>query len=274
MNTEHTKHPCETVDASADVMKLAEMILSDCGCSTAISDSLQRRVAGRIQLYVDSALGSQQQAEPAAPAVKDSLTAQPEPAALSLPFFAYDSETGFERFATDAEAKQYVQDGIDECRSNMLQGEAWPSEIENLCWGVVLGTTKEIKLGEAEDGSGDYYSDYVLTDAAQPPAVAVPLALPDWMECDAKVQAGTANALERFIYENEPAGDSDAEFRAGLLAILAAAPQAAVPDEVAKDAARYRWLRQDESEFSSMAPAELDAAIDKAIAAAQKGGEA
>lgn len=54
MNTEHTKHPCETVDASADVMKLAGMILSDCGCSTAISDRLQRRVAGRIQLHMDS----------------------------------------------------------------------------------------------------------------------------------------------------------------------------------------------------------------------------
>uniref|UniRef100_UPI0011C8C12B hypothetical protein n=1 Tax=Vogesella mureinivorans TaxID=657276 RepID=UPI0011C8C12B len=63
MNTEHTKHPCETVDASADVMKLAEMILSDCGCSTAISDRLQRRVAGRIQQHMDSALGGQQ-AEP------------------------------------------------------------------------------------------------------------------------------------------------------------------------------------------------------------------
>lgn len=50
-------------------------------------------------------------------------------------------------------------------------------------------------------------------------------------------------------------------------------PAMAVPDEVAKDAARYRWLRQDESEFSSMAPAELDAAIDKAIAAAQKGSQ-
>lgn len=97
---------------------------------------------------------------------------QAVPVAMSLPFFAYDSETGFERFATEAKAKQYVQDGIDEYRSNMLQGEAWPSEIENLCWGVVLGATKEIKLGDADDGSGDYYSDYVLTDAAQPPAVA------------------------------------------------------------------------------------------------------
>lgn len=109
---------------------------------------------------------------------------QAEPVALSLPFFAYDEEVGFERFATEAEAKKFVQDGIDECRSNMLQGEAWPSEIENLCWGVVLGGTKEIKLGDADDGSGDYYSDYVLTDAAKPPAQqqAEPVARDDLAE--------------------------------------------------------------------------------------------
>lgn len=62
MNTEHSKHPFETVEASADVMKLAKMILSDCGQSTVISDSLQRRVAGRIQQHMDSALVGQQQA--------------------------------------------------------------------------------------------------------------------------------------------------------------------------------------------------------------------
>ncbi|MGL6045238.1 MAG: hypothetical protein ACRC02_02115, partial [Vogesella sp.] len=54
MTTEHHKHPCETVEAEHEVMKLAGMILSDCGCSTAISDRLQRRVAGRIQLQMDS----------------------------------------------------------------------------------------------------------------------------------------------------------------------------------------------------------------------------
>ncbi len=83
--------------------------------------------------------------------------------------------------------------------------------------------------------------------AAQPPAVAVPPALPDWMECDAKVQAGTANALERFVYANEPAGDSAAEFRAALLAILAAAPQAAPLSAALADIAAER-RRQIEQE--------------------------
>lgn len=36
---------------------------------------------------------------------------QAEPVALSLPFFAYDSETGFERFATEAKAKAAAQKG-------------------------------------------------------------------------------------------------------------------------------------------------------------------
>lgn len=48
------QHPHEAVPASPESMSLAQMILSDCGCSTAISDRLQRRVAGRIQLHIDS----------------------------------------------------------------------------------------------------------------------------------------------------------------------------------------------------------------------------
>ncbi|MBA4707552.1 hypothetical protein [Aquitalea aquatica] len=39
--------------AEYDTMRLAEMVLSDCGCSTAISDRLQRRVAERIQRHID-----------------------------------------------------------------------------------------------------------------------------------------------------------------------------------------------------------------------------
>lgn len=91
---------------------------------------------------------------------------------------------------------------------------------------------------------------FTRNPAAQPPAVAVPLALPDWMECDAKVQAGIANALERFVYANEPAGDSAAEFRridAELRAPKAAKAMQKAETERAdaneRDAERYRWLR-------------------------------
>lgn len=53
--------------AEHDTMRLAEMVLSDCGCSTAISDRLQRRVAERIQRHIDGLLNAQ----PAGEAVAD-----------------------------------------------------------------------------------------------------------------------------------------------------------------------------------------------------------
>lgn len=48
------------------------------------------------------------------------------------------------------------------------------------------------------------------------------VAMPDWMDCIAKKQAGEKlSALERFILDNEPAGvEDEAEFRAGLSAVL------------------------------------------------------
>jgi DnaJ-class molecular chaperone len=45
--------------------------------------------------------------------------------------------------------------------------------------------------------------------------------LPDWEACEAAVDAGTATALERFIYNNEPGGSAqEREFRSGLAAVL------------------------------------------------------
>lgn len=45
--------------------------------------------------------------------------------------------------------------------------------------------------------------------------------LPDWFFCKSHVEGGTACALERFIHENEPAGnESEAKFRSGLLEVL------------------------------------------------------
>lgn len=45
--------------------------------------------------------------------------------------------------------------------------------------------------------------------------------LPKWEECDAAIKAGTATALQRFIHENEPAGnEEEAKFREQLTAAL------------------------------------------------------
>lgn len=91
----------------------------------------------------------------------------------SRQFFAYDDEVGFERFNTEAEAKKSVQESIDEYRA--IAAEGWPEEVENLCWGIVLGTTKEVPLADSEgnttDLSGDRCVDYTLTDYTHPAPV-------------------------------------------------------------------------------------------------------
>ncbi|MBE5528411.1 hypothetical protein A9J41_12950 [Laribacter hongkongensis] len=99
-----------------------------------------------------------------------------------LRFFAYDNEVGFERFNTEVEAKKFVQDSIDEYRGEAAEG--WPEEVENICWGVVLGTTQEVQIADSEgnttDLSGDRYVDYTLTDFQQfAKAAAEPAA---WMD--------------------------------------------------------------------------------------------
>lgn len=44
--------------------------------------------------------------------------------------------------------------------------------------------------------------------------------VPNWHECEAAVEAGTATALERFVYEEEPCGPHEESFREGLQAVL------------------------------------------------------
>ena len=47
--------------------------------------------------------------------------------------------------------------------------------------------------------------------------------LPTWDECNKLVETNEATALQRFIYDNEPAGKVGAdEFRTGLFKIIKA----------------------------------------------------
>lgn len=114
-----------------------------------------------------------------------------KPPAVAVPvareFFAYDPECGFETFRTEAEAKKYAQDSIDSCREEASEG--WPELVNNICWGVVLGATREVELPDEYNGCNGLAGymtpvDYVLTDAAQPPAVATD-AITDAMEANA-----------------------------------------------------------------------------------------
>ena len=56
-----------------------------------------------------------------------------------------------------------------------------------------------------------------MTKPANPPAI------PDWFQVNLKIEAGdTTTALERFVYDNEPADRKQAiEFRKGLRDMLA-----------------------------------------------------
>jgi hypothetical protein len=104
------------------------------------------------------------------------LAAAPKPAAQEHnggKFFAYDDNVGFELYDTAGEAKKSAQESLVELRAEADVG--WDEAVEIICWGVVLGTTREIELPqEGYDGRNgvagmDRYVDYVLHDVAPKP---------------------------------------------------------------------------------------------------------
>ena len=148
------------------------------------------------------------------------MAQQAEPVAHE--FFAYDSECGFETFKTEAEAKKYAQESIDAYREEASEG--WSEAVENICWGVVLGTTREVELPDEYSGGNGLADsmkpvDYVLTDAAQPPAVAV--AVPDGV---LSTMRRASQALDASSCHEMAAQLREARH---LLDMLAAAPQGA-----------------------------------------------
>lgn len=99
--------------------------------------------------------------------VKDSLIVQQAPAAR-LSYFAYDPDAGFEQFNTEAEAMDFAQVAIDAYRE--VAGDGWDEDVENVCWGVVHGTTQQVAVDEDYDGRhglGEVmFVDYILTGPA------------------------------------------------------------------------------------------------------------
>ncbi|AXE31580.1 hypothetical protein DK842_17740 [Chromobacterium phragmitis] len=90
-------------------------------------------------------------------------------------FFAYDDDTGFERFNTAVEAIAATENSIDEWRA--LASEGWPEEVENVCWGVVLGKTKQIPIRDHQENMAallDRFVDYELTDTRLQTTSAAP----------------------------------------------------------------------------------------------------
>lgn len=103
--------------------------------------------------------------------VKDSLIVQQAPAAR-LSYFAYDPDAGFEQFNTEAEAMVFAQAAIDAYRE--VAGDGWDEDVENVCWGVVHGTTQQVAVDDDYDGRhglGEMlFVDYILTGPAPAPA--------------------------------------------------------------------------------------------------------
>lgn len=68
--------------------------------------------------------------------------------------------------------------------------------------------------------------------------------LPDWIECSRAVHADKASALQRFLFDHQPADDAAAKaFRAALSKVLGS-HLAAVPDEPQEQAAvPLHWIR-------------------------------
>ena len=120
--------------------------------------------------------------------VKDSLIVQQAPAAR-LSYFAYDPDVGFEQFNTEAEAIVFAQAAIDAYRE--VAGDGWDEDVENVCWGVVHGTTQQVAVEDDYDGRhglGDMlFVDYILTGPAPAPAQ---------VEQQAREAAGNARAIE------------------------------------------------------------------------------
>lgn len=307
MTTEHHKHPCETVDASADVMKLAKMILSDCGCSTSISDSLQRRVAGRIQLHMDSvaqqlelergtllaeterkqqlqgqadallaALGRIMQMDVKGHALQDRLQFSPAGRAIleqcQAAIAAAQPAAVKESLTADRQAEPvawFYSDNFDK-HDNLYRRT----------------TVRDVAEGFARQGRR-VIAQY---DAAQPPAVAEGCGAcgdgckgqgcrlerespPTCQQCNGKGMIGGL-LPNGGGYDGEPCPDCTAPKPT-------AEDSSAVPGNAAQDAARYRLLRLGrcwsviDGLGAGLQGEELDAAVDVALgSAAQKGGEA
>lgn len=60
-----------------------------------------------------------------------------------LKFFAYDPDSGFELFATEAEAKKFADDAIEYYRGDAFT-DGWPDEVNQVCWGRLMGESTKV----------------------------------------------------------------------------------------------------------------------------------
>ena len=81
-------------------------------------------------------------------------------------FFSYDHENGPEFHSTAKEAKKRADEALDNDREYAYEG--WAEEVEQICWGKILGQVVETERRPVKPEDGlcgfDEYVDYQLSD--------------------------------------------------------------------------------------------------------------
>ena len=84
-------------------------------------------------------------------------------------YFSYSTDMGFEEFATQQEAIDCSNVQINGYRDDAIRDDEWPDEVDSVCWGVILGRSKEIDTSNEDHESVDYKL-YTTPPAPQVPA--------------------------------------------------------------------------------------------------------
>ena len=71
-------------------------------------------------------------------------------------YFSYSTDMGFEEFATQQEAIDCSNVQINGYRDDAIRDDEWPDEVDSVCWGVILGRSKEIDTSNEDHESVDY----------------------------------------------------------------------------------------------------------------------
>lgn len=66
---------------------------------------------------------------------------------MEKPYFVYDQEAGFERFATEEEAKEAAEALISAYRKSALDF-GWDESSDTVCWGIISEHVVMRKTGE------------------------------------------------------------------------------------------------------------------------------
>jgi len=77
-------------------------------------------------------------------------------------YFVMNTERDVDFFDTEKEAKEYINKILEEEREDAILQGSWWEDINNICWGKVLGKIKMVE--EYIDDLGQDIVDYNIVD--------------------------------------------------------------------------------------------------------------